>query len=334
MRQRDVRDDPSALVGRRVVVRYRLHGAEFGATDVLGAMEAWSGGTVRVARDRDGVVVDIAEADVLAVKAVPARPVPRREIRDLEAAAALGWRALDVEQLGGWRLSAASGFTSRANSCLPLADPGLPIADAVDHVTGWYQQRGLTPAFRVPDLLGQALDNELDQRGWERADDVIAMTASIDDVRHGVRSELPEVRITDRPDPAWLDLFDDEGLPAAALDVLLNAETVGFASIDENGERLAITRGAVTDAPSGRRWLGLTAVVVVPGARRRGLATRLVTALAGWAAGHGATDAYLQVLASNTAAQSAYRKLGFADHHYYHYRHQPSPASHLRPTRK
>lgn len=325
MRQRDVSSGSPSLVGRRVVVRYRLHSAEFGATDVLGTMEAWSGGRLRVARDRDGVVVDIAEADLLAVKAVPARPVPRREVRDLEAAAALGWRAPENERLGGWLLGAASGFTSRANSCLPLADPGVPLADAVNHVTDWYRRRGLRPAFRVLDLLSQALDSHLAQRGWERDDEVITMTASVADVRQRSRTGQPPVRMDDRPDPAWLDLFGDEALPAAAVDVLLNAETVGFASIDDGCERVAVARGVVTDAPSGRRWLGVTAVAVAPRARRQGIGGHIVAELADWAAAHGAAQAYLQVLATNTPAQSAYRRLGFADHHFYHYRREPRP---------
>lgn len=44
-------------------------------------------------------------------------------ISDLEEVAALGWRGTEEEQLGGWRLRAAGGFTGRANSALAVGDP-------------------------------------------------------------------------------------------------------------------------------------------------------------------------------------------------------------------
>ena len=45
---------------------------------------------------------------------------------------------------------AAGGFTGRANSALPLGDPGLPLDDALTVVSGWYRARGLAPMIAVP----------------------------------------------------------------------------------------------------------------------------------------------------------------------------------------
>ena len=50
--------------------------------------------------------------------------MPDPRIQDLERAAALHWQAPETERLGEWRLRAADGFTGRANSALPLGDPG------------------------------------------------------------------------------------------------------------------------------------------------------------------------------------------------------------------
>ena len=50
---------------------------------------------------------------------------------DLERVAAAHWRGTEEEWLGDWLLRAASGFTGRANSALPLGDPGLPLDDAL-----------------------------------------------------------------------------------------------------------------------------------------------------------------------------------------------------------
>ena len=69
---------------------------------------------------------------------------------ELERAAAAHWRGTEEEWLGEWLLRAADGFTGRANSALPLGDPGLPLEAALDYVTGWYRARGLPAVMAVP----------------------------------------------------------------------------------------------------------------------------------------------------------------------------------------
>jgi ribosomal protein S18 acetylase RimI-like enzyme len=54
--------------------------------------------------------------------------------------------------------------------------------------------------------------------------------------------------------------------------------------------------------------------------RRRGLAARVLRALAGWGATNGATRCYLQVEDTNVAARALYGGLGFARHHRYRLR--------------
>ncbi|MBB5785924.1 GNAT family N-acetyltransferase [Jiangella mangrovi] len=322
MRQPSTHQNPSDLVGRRVVVRYRLHGGQYGATDVLGVLES-AGDVLRIRPTRGGEVVAVAATDVVAVKEIPELTVTRREVRDLEGAALHGWRALETEWLGGWLLRASRGFTGRANSVMPLDDPGLPLGDAVARVEDWYRARGLVPAFQVPEPLGRSLGPVLDGRGWPAFEDrTFVMVAPVSVVLGAERAGLPAVRVDDRPDDDWLAGYHYRGgdLPAHAVDVLVNAATAGFASVDDDGVRVAIARGAVSDSPGGRRWLGVTAVEVAPSARRRGLGGHIVAGLAAWAAGHGATDVYLQVAEPNEPARATYRKAGFAEHHAYHYR--------------
>ncbi|AYY15636.1 GNAT family N-acetyltransferase [Actinobacteria bacterium YIM 96077] len=287
-------------------------------------LESWQDGSLRV-RPAGGDVLTVPDDDVIAVKAIPQRPVTKRDVRDLESAATRGWRALESEHLGGWLLRAADGFTRRANSCLVLDHPERPLDQAIAEVEDWYRQRNLSPAFQLCGQLGSELTPLLDARGWSRSEDVLVLTASNDDVRAGTRHELPAAQIAERPDEAWLRAYHYHGtpLPSHGLEVLTNADTVAFASVLEHDDTVAIARGVVTEAPSGRRWLGVSAVEVKPHARRRGLGSHVVAELAEWAAGHDVHDAYLQVVEDNTAAQAAYRKLGFGDHHTYHYRQAP-----------
>ncbi|MBO0869445.1 MAG: GNAT family N-acetyltransferase, partial [Micromonosporaceae bacterium] len=83
--------------------------------------------------------VRIPRALVARAKRVPDRRRPtRREIAELELAADRAWPAPETERLGGWLLRAADGFTGRANSALPIGDPGCPLAAALDAVEHWY----------------------------------------------------------------------------------------------------------------------------------------------------------------------------------------------------
>jgi N-acetylglutamate synthase len=97
--------------------------------------------------------------------------MPDPRIEDLERAAALHWQAPETESLGEWRLRAADGFTGRANSALPLGDPGLPLPEAVTAVEEWYRRRALLPMIVVPKVLLQGtppdpLEDLLAERGW------------------------------------------------------------------------------------------------------------------------------------------------------------------------
>ncbi|MEQ4303276.1 GNAT family N-acetyltransferase [Plantactinospora sp. B6F1] len=125
-------------------------------------------------------------------------------------------------------------------------------------------------------------------------------------------------------------------LPAAARHILTAVRQVRFAHLyaappagrtgaatDPAGygaELIAAARGTITGQG---RWLGLSLIEVVPSARRQGLAQHLIRALAEWAAGLGATRAFLQVEERNEAAVSLYRRLGFTTHHTYQTRVAP-----------
>ena len=218
---------------------------------------------------------------------------------DLERLAALGWRASDEERLGDWLLRAAGGFTGRANSALAIGDPGTPVAAAAGEV-----------------------DRHLAGLGWQvRARDAIVMTAAPAAVPH--RSPPTGVRIDLAPEPdnAWLSCYHFHGqdLPPAAVALLTSAPWQAFASARTGGRTVAVGRVA-----AGGDWAGLTAVEVDPACRRQGLASAITTALAGAAAAHGAAGLYLQVLTGNSAGRLLYQRVGFTEHHRYHYRVAPT----------
>jgi ribosomal protein S18 acetylase RimI-like enzyme len=105
--------------------------------------------------------------------------------------------------------------------------------------------------------------------------------------------------------------------------VLVNADDPVFASIrcdPAPAPLAAVARGVVVD-----EWLVVTAVTVDERYRRRGLATAVMAGLGSWARDRGARSCVLQVAGSNAPALSLYDRLGFTEHHRYHYRLGPEP---------
>ena len=252
-------------------------------------------------------------------------------ISDLEEVAALGWRGTEEEPLGGWRLRAAGGFTGRANSALAVGDPGLPLPAAAAAVHRWYAARGLPTMISVPYPCGRPADTGVDRflasAGWTvRPGAATVLTAPAATIASTARRDRVRVDVDAEPDQAWLARYHYRGqpsLPPAARQVLCSAPWQAFGSIREDGLTLAIGRVAVA-----RGWAGLTAIEVDPAYRRRGLARTLTAALAAQAATHGAEHLYLQVEDGNAAGRALYHRLGFTDHHGYHYRvAPPEPAT-------
>ena len=69
-----------------------------------------------------------------------------------------------------------------------------------------------------------------------------------------------------------------------------------------------------------RGWAGVFGMGTAPAARRRGVASAILYALARHACVSGATQLYLQVEEGNAAARALYSRAGFAAAYRYHYR--------------
>ncbi len=319
-------------LGRRVTVR-SLAGVPGptggpGFRDVVGFVEAidvqpdgyWA---IRI---RTGETVMVNPAAVVAAKIVPDTPARLRlaseiDVATLESIAAKAWQPLEQAQLGEWVLRAAGGFTGRANSVLPLGDPGEPLDFALAEVVAWYRDRSLPPMIQVPLPLSTDLDDALAQRGWEAHNAVSVMVCDRDQLlmaSEQAPAEAVSVDVAQAPDAAWLTSFryGNESVPASAVPIMTKAEHPIFVSArDPAGDTLAIARGAICG-----RWLGVTAVEVAAPYRRRGLGRLVINSLARYAGDYGCRYVFLQVAHDNLGARSLYDGLGFITHHDYVYR--------------
>jgi len=310
-------------VGHRVVVRRYAGVGPHGRplfTDLLGELLTIDEDRI-VVRTDDGVEQTVPREEVGAAKRIPPRPVRYSEIIALERIADEAWPAPVHERLGDWFLRAAEGWTNRANSALPLGDPGIPLDAAISTCQSWYAARGLTPRITVPLPLRRDVAQALTVRGWHAQPFVLVQTAPLSNVLVPV---APQVELLKAPSADFLKIvaMRKASLPEAAWHVLTALSEVRFAEVrGDNGALLAIARGAMVDS-----WLHLGLVEVIESARSRGYARGLTQALAGWATQRGATRALLQVEEQNTAGVALYKRMGFTTHHRYATFRAPSSA--------
>jgi N-acetylglutamate synthase len=218
--------------------------------------------------------------------------------------------------LGGVR----EGFTARANSVLPLGDPGLPLPEALERARDWYRARGVVPRVQVTtggERTDELLAAELERLGWRGERYALLRVAALAPLAD--REPDRRVLLGREPGAGWFSLYRRAGrLPEVARKVLTGGPSVWFATVPARQGAAAIGR-CVVDG----RWAGFAAIEVAPEHRRQGLATAVMAELARKALDEGASAAYLQVERDNEAARALYDGMGFADHHAYHYRTAP-----------
>ena len=250
---------------------------------------------------------------------------------ELERMAAAHWRGTEEEWLGEWLLRAADGFTGRANSVLPLGDPGLPLEAALDYVTGWYRARELPAVMAVPlpllaadDAPAVGLDAELTVRGWAtRPGPAFVMVADLPLAVAGGGLPAGAVVTADAdPDEGWIAAYHYRGAdqqPPVLRHVLTSAQEQAFISIRAESGVLAIARLSIAGG-----WAGITAVEVDPAHRRAGLGLAITVAACAEAVARGVRQVFLQVAVDNEGARALYERCGFRYSHRYHYRMAPA----------
>lgn len=215
--------------------------------------------------------------------------------------------------LPGWLLPMDSGTVGRAQCAVPLRHTA-PDTGLIDPIVQRYRERGFTPAWRLPDLPAFAgFQAALAARGFTRRQPTLTQTQAVD----GLLQRLPApaddgvgVRLAERPDAEWLAMYLGEGLDpvdgASRSRALARAEGTRFASLTEHGQTLAC--GA---ASFGHGWLGVHGMRTAARQRGRGLAGRVLGAMAHEAHRRGITRVFLQVDAANAPALALYQRLGF-----------------------
>ena len=239
--------------------------------------------------------------------------------RRLEEVAMNAWPALQQMLFNGWIVRLAQGYTKRANSVNPLFESQLDVVDKVIACEHIFTAQGLPTVFRLTPFASPAqLDQVLAQRGYRVIDPTLVMHL---DLQHASIQNTPQGTLREEALHDWLPIFcrlSEEPLAqhrthAAMLDLI--PATRLLVSLVTNGTVVACGMGVLE-----QDYFGLFSLVTTPQQRNRGYGTQLVVGMLQWAREHRATQAYLQVMQSNTPARHVYTKLGFQEAYRYWYR--------------
>jgi GNAT superfamily N-acetyltransferase len=237
----------------------------------------------------------------------------------LDELAANATASATVQLVDGWMLRASPDLPFRRPNCaIALSGAGrLPV----DIIEEFYARRSLAPRVQVTNVAPTPVDEELARRGYvvEAPVDILVAESSVVVERMTSASAL-RIAVTPTLDDAWADTYcalhegndrvraygrmlREIGPAARAVTATLAGDPVGMAF------------GVVE-----REWCGVYGMTTVANARRRGVASTVLQALARAAADLGATRMYLQMERGNDPARALYERAGFALASGYHYR--------------
>jgi ribosomal protein S18 acetylase RimI-like enzyme len=264
----------------------------------------------------------------------PLEQSPLEKIRHIETLAMRAWPAEEVIVQAGWRLRHTRGVTRRANSVWPNGagreDEGATLALRLEAVEAFYQARNLPPRFQIcPVAVPADLDHQLAARGYRAVAPTHVQRAFLKTVLMQTDTAHAgsgwDLRIGEAPSDAWFAAYqraeasgDHEAAMRRTIIAQISADgraRCGFALLCLAGEPIALGLGVVEAG-----YLGIFSMATVSAARRQGAATLILRGLADWAYAQGATQAYLQVMHNNQAAQALYAQVGFETLYDYHYR--------------
>mgnify|MGYP001233704378 CR=1 FL=1 len=243
-------------------------------------------------------------------------------VRRIERAALWAWPPKETAVIAGWLLRAGGGNTRRVSSAQTHTfEAGADLDRAIPRVEAWYEARDLPPCFQLTDAAEPpGLDEALAARGYAR---MTPSTVLVGDLATLPTAEDHEVELLPRASQAVLNALADplwsertRRARAALLTRIRRPHRFGlvFVGPEPAAGGLCVAHGELA---------GVMAMRTQAPYRRRGLARRVLGALAGWAAAQGACTLYLQVEDANAPARALYEAFGLGRAYGYAYRERP-----------
>jgi GNAT superfamily N-acetyltransferase len=244
----------------------------------------------------------------------------------LDRALQRAWPPRTTAAVGQWTARLDAGVTRRANSVLPHGEGPDLDDDALDALLAetvrLYARHGLTPWLQVTDTAWPPRREErLAARRWQTGiDTTLLLTGPVP-----VAERADEVLLEPQASADWIATWWSVDPRGGALErevavaLLARIDGAAFAHVVEDSAVVGVGLGVVVG-----ETLVVECLAAQPTVRRRGVATRVVSALGAWAAARGARSSLLAVQELNVAARSLYASLGFEEMGSYAYA-RPGP---------
>lgn len=225
------------------------------------------------------------------------------------------WPAAEHVEVPGWHLRRGAGGGKRVSAATQtVPNSGVELAEA--------EMRGMdqVPLFMLRPGE-EALDLELDSRGYELIDPVTLYSASVQTILDAAKPTAP-VMEGSFPLAIMKDLWSENHIGAARLAVMARTQGPHVYLLARKND---LPGGVAFVAAHGNTAM-IHAAAVSPDLRRKNLGTALTSAAARWAQSIGADTLALATTHDNSAANQLYQRMGMLPVGTYHYRVMPDPA--------
>ena len=268
-------------------------------------------------------------------------PNTLQNIRYIEELSLNAWPSHMVELYDGWLIRFSHNYTYRTNCVEQVGAGEIPVSEKILYCEKIYRDFGTPCHFKINPLVPAAFDRQLQERGYEIRHVTEVMTA-----------DMAKLSLM-KPSSSEYDFENRLGLPSCVhygpdVSVMLRSvitdewisgvlhlngtcepvlrrivpsmykaipkRTIA-ASVEIDGRMVASGLG-ICD----REYVGLYAIYVSPGTRRRHYARAVCSTILREAKALGTRRSYLQVVQGNIAAKSLYNSLGYDDLYTYWFR--------------
>lgn len=250
----------------------------------------------------------------------PTSFVPDETIDRIERAALAAMPARTRWELPGWVcLADDGGFVGRANAATPLQHARhADLAAVVES----YASRHLRPVVRWTRLAPPDAATQLGSEAWSTWGEVLVMTRDLESpglpvaegraVRHGSSTAVDAA--TDDWTTVYASRYAAEEAVVRSRLALDAPAPKRYVTVMVEGVAAGVGLTVLQDGA-----LGVFDVLTLPGWRRAGVASLLMSELLAWGRSCGADVSYLQVAADNSPAVALYRRLGYTTAYTYVY---------------
>ncbi len=231
------------------------------------------------------------------------------DVESLERATLAAVPPQAVEQFGAWLLALDDGTVGRAHSAVPLRHEAANPQE-VGAIEARYAAHGLKAVFRLPQLAAfESFRAALAQQGYRSEQPTFTLAGGLQGL--AALAEPAGVVLAGQLDEAWGAVFMGPGFDpvdgSSRFAILRRGRDSVFASVQVDGQLAAVGLGCFAHG-----WCGVHGMRTLPAFRGRGLASRILSALAREAQGRGVERAFLQVEQGNAGALRLYRQAGLA----------------------